>query len=183
MYITDSVIKSVSRIKIPCLDNEENKKVQDFHQYLLNVSKNRNNSNEVGIIISLDNWEHYCLLGSENEISISKDCIARKIIQEAPYGSLIFMHNHPKNTVFSEQDLRSFFSADSIKVASVICNNGRIYLLVKLDNYSMVNAIYKYNCIMKTKPKGGAVKEFLRVCTEVGLQYKYGGNIYGKKNI
>lgn len=175
--ITDDVIDSVMRIRIPVFDNEENKLIQYFQQELLRVSKRKNNSNEVGCLISMSDWSPRFILGNENSITLADDSVCYRKVKESPKNSLIFMHNHPRNTIFSETDLRSFFKADSIWIMTVICNNGRIHMLMKDSFFQPVSAEIEYNRQVVLQSDTSAVKRFLRTCRKWGLHYKYGGNI------
>lgn len=65
----------------------------------------------------------------------------------APSNSLIFIHNHPKNSTFSEVDLKSFLVADSLLMITVVCNSGRVYSLTKGHGFDVFKAISYYNYI------------------------------------
>lgn len=82
--ITDDVIDSVMRIRIPVFDNEENKLIQYFHQELLRVSKRKNNSNEVGCLISMSDWSPRFILGNENSITLADDSVCYRKVKESP---------------------------------------------------------------------------------------------------
>ncbi|MDC7278655.1 hypothetical protein NXH64_03970 [Butyrivibrio fibrisolvens] len=92
----------------------------------------------------------------------------------SPKNSLIFLHNHPQNTCFSEVDLRSFMTADAIYMMSVIGNNGRIFFLIKTDDYDKAASLVFYEKLFENF-EGSSVKEFLRTCRKVGLKFVYGG--------
>ena len=90
-----------------------------------------NNSNEVGMLVSLIDWKYIVICGTENGISLGTVPQAKELVCTAPRNSLLFLHNHPKNSIFSETDLESFLTADSILMATVVCNNGKQYFLAK----------------------------------------------------
>ncbi len=97
-----------------------------------------------------------------------------KLFIEAPKNSLLFFHNHPKNTVLSERDLNTFLSSDSVKTVSVITNNGRQYFLTKTEGFEKEKALNEYDRIFTEKVEG-SVKEFLRTCRGCELIFEYGG--------
>ena len=91
----------------------------------------------------------------------------------APKNSLAFFHNHPKNTCFSEKDLESFFMSETLYMIAVIGNNGRQFFLIKTSKYSKEEAMAYYDHLFDNKKN--CVKEFLRTCRKVGLNFMYGG--------
>ena len=99
---------------------------------------------------------------------------ARIKMECAPKNSLIFLHNHPRNSCFSEIDLYSFMTADPIYMISVIGNNGRQFFLIKMEDYDKEKALKYYNEIYE-RIEGSTVKEFLRTCRKIGLKFVYGG--------
>ena len=103
---------------------------------------------------------------------------ARDMFYTSPKNSLIFIHNHPKNSTFSEVDLKSFLAADSLLMMTVVCNNGRIYSLTKEEGFDDFEAISYYNSIFDSvNYEDSAVAEFLRTCSKVKLIYGYGDNM------
>ena len=122
---------------------------------------NKNDSNEVGMLVNLQDWTNIMINGTENGVTLKKDKAASNLICTAPKNSLLFFHNHPKNSCFSEKDLESFMISDAIKMMSVVCNNGRLYYLIKMDTFDKCEALMHYETIY-SKIESGSVKEFLR---------------------
>lgn len=132
MQITQAVIDNVRKIKLNGFDKEELQQIQVLHKELLRYSmKNNNSSNEVGTFVSLIDWKYIVICGTENGISLSTVPQAKELVCTAPRNSPLFLSNHPKNSIFSETDLESFLTADSILMATVVCNNGKQYFLAK----------------------------------------------------
>lgn len=174
--ITDSSIDSVRCIKIPTFREEENLQMQQLHKKLLYISRQKNNSDEVGCLVSLVDWSFRFVIGTENAVSLARDTIACHMVKTYPRGSLVFLHNHPRNTVFSETDLRSFLKADSILLMSVVCNDGKVHLLMKRAGFQPLEAEIGYNQLVNETSEVSAVRRYLRICGKYGLYYKYGGN-------
>lgn len=175
MQITQTVIDSLRKIKLDGFDEDELQKIQTLHKKLLKYSMKNNNSNEVGMLVNLTDWKYIVILGTENGISLSTVPQAKELVCTAPRNSLLFLHNHPKNSIFSETDLESFLTADSILMATVVCNNGRQYFLIKTALFDKYKALVYYD-EMYDLTKEGSVKEFLRTCKKAGLDYNYGGS-------
>ena len=66
--------------------------------------------------------------------------------------------------------------SDAIKMMSVVCNNGRLYYLIKMDTFDKCEALMHYETIY-SKIESGSVKEFLRTCSKIGLKFIYGGHV------
>ena len=62
-------------------------------------------------------------------IEDSKDALF--IFDTARFRTLIFMHNHPNNSCFSERDFFNFVSEDKMFLATAVCNNGNIHIMKK----------------------------------------------------
>ena len=108
MVIDDKSIEQVKKLSFPLLYDDENELLYKMHIRLLKVAMDKNNSNEVGFIINLMDRKHFEILGNEDGIELRKVIEARDLFFTAPSNSLIFIHNHPKNSTFSEVDLKSF---------------------------------------------------------------------------
>ena len=158
----------------PDFDDEERDIIKELHRKLLKRSMNKNDSNEVGMLVNLQDWTDIIVNGTEDGIRLKEDKKAFDLICTAPKNSLLFFHNHPKNSCFSERDLESFMTSDAIKMMSVVCNNGRLYYLIKMDTFDRCEALMYYEAIY-SKTESGSVKEFLRTCSKVGLKFIYGG--------
>lgn len=64
----------------------------------------------------------------------------------------------------------------AIKAISVVTNQGEVYILNKLDNYSFDNTRKLLNEIYQSYPNGDIddrdfVKKFLKHCYEGGIEY------------
>ena len=174
MVICQENIGNIKRINIPDFDDEERDIIKELHRKLLKRSMNKNDSNEVGMLVNLQDWTDIIVNGTEDGIRLKEDKKAFDLICTAPKNSLLFFHNHPKNSCFSERDLESFMTSDAIKMMSVVCNNGRLYYLIKMDTFDKCEALIYYRTIY-SKTESGSVKEFLRTCSKVGLKFIYGG--------
>lgn len=174
MIITQENIDAIKRIKIPGFDDEEIDTIRDLHKKLLNRSMNKNESNEVGMLINLQDWSDIIVDGTENGVTLKNVTKAYELLCTAPKNSLLFFHNHPKNSCFSERDLESFLTSDAIIMISVVCNNGRLYYLIKTDTFNKDTALFYYDKIYE-ETESGSVQEFLRTCSTIGLKFFYGG--------
>jgi hypothetical protein len=135
-YISKDIIDNLHIVKIDnFFDGKETLKINDIQKELLSKSKNNNNSDEVGILLSLIDWTYITIYGNSEGISLSTNSKAKSILYTAPRNSLLFFHNHPKNSIFSERDIETFLTADGIMMVSVVCNNGRQFFLIKEKDF------------------------------------------------
>ena len=172
--ISDEIFDRVCCVPIDEFDEEELLLIQQLHKKLLMHSKEKNDNNEVGILVDLSDWSDILIEGNENSISMRCNPDAKMKMEYAPKNSLLFLHNHPRNTCFSEIDLSSFLTADPIYMMSVIGNNGRQYFLIKTETFDKGCALEYYDELFENAG-GSSVKEFLRTCRKVGLRFIYGG--------
>lgn len=172
--ITDETIQKMRVVEIEGFDREELEKINRLQKEVLCESEKNNKSNEVGILLNLLDWTYVVVYGNETGISLRQNDKAKQLLLTAPTHSLVFLHNHPKNSGFSERDIETFLTADTILMMSVACNNGRQYFLKKEADFDKNYALQFYEKIFENT-ESGSVKEFLRVCGKVNLKYVYGG--------
>ncbi len=175
LLISEEYIAKVSTPKLDFFDEEECEKIKALHKKLLETAMKDNDSNEVGFLVNLIDWTYLPTLGGERGITIRSNPDAKELLITAPAHSLVFLHNHPRNSVFSERDLNSFLTTDAILMVTVVCNNGRTYYLVKSADYNTEDALKYYDDLFENEKIEHTVKEFLRTCKKVGLSFYYGG--------
>ena len=65
------------------------------------------------------------------------------------------MHNHPRNSSYSDRDVRFVINNDNVKCLSIVKNNGRVETLTKTDKYDKNKAITEFKrCLRKYVTKG-----------------------------
>jgi hypothetical protein len=173
-YISKNIISNLHVVKIDGFDEKEILKINDIQKELLSKSKNNNNSDEVGILLNLIDWTYVTIYGNSKGISLGTNSEAKFLLYTAPRNSLLFFHNHPKNSIFSERDIETFLTADGIMMVSVVCNNGRQFFLIKEKDFDKNFALQYYEMIFNSSNNGN-VREFLRTCSKANLKFIYGG--------
>ena len=136
IFITESAINKVDFVKPKDFSDTQASLMMSKNKELLNVAKNQNNSNEVLFIENLDFNNEVRILGDEFVVSPAKNPFAVSIIANAKRQSLVYLHNHPSTNTFSIGDIDTFVCERAIKAISVVTNQGEVYILNKLDNYS-----------------------------------------------
>lgn len=176
IFITDTAIEKVSLVKPSDFSYSQASLMKSKHKELLNVAKKQNNSNEVLFIENLDFNNEVRISGNEFVVSPGKNPFAVSVIAHAERQSLIYLHNHPSTNTFSVGDIDTFVCEKAIKAISVVTNQGEVYILNKLDNYSFNNTRKLLNEIYQSYPNGDIddrdfVKKFLKRCYEGGIEY------------
>lgn len=158
--IDQKILDNLPFIQINSLSLEENAFVNNWIKYLLYYAKNYNNSNEVGVILDITNWENTdIVLGYEHHVKFNTD----KMIKWLDEGNdnLIIIHNHPSNNIFSEKDLLNFCMTQSINTMIVAGNKGTIYFVQKLNGFNKFKVIMNYFTAKKLNNKNIPANKFM----------------------
>lgn len=134
--ISDAVIESIPKIKVT-KSQEINDLIYNCHKELLRIAKNKNKSWEVAMFIDLLNPNNkYIIKGTINGVDMHVSEEVMHLINYNPVASVIVLHNHPRNGLFSEQDLNTFCDYNSIYLITAVCNDGNIHMLRKEKNFN-----------------------------------------------
>ena len=95
MFITQKNIDAIKRISIPGFDDEEIETIKELHKKLLKKSMNKNKSNEVGMLVNLQDWSDIMITGTENGVTLKDNKTAYDLLCTAPktvcYFSIIIL--------------------------------------------------------------------------------------------
>lgn len=147
--ITDDAIKRVSKVNISGYTDEQCAMIQKQHKELLEYSHKYNDNKEVAFVFDsyLSNRKEYT--GSDDIIDFGSDLSGK---------DLVLLHNHPRNSSYSFNDIVEFVRNDSIKTFTIVKNNGKIETLTKIDSYDKLGMLKKLqrmkNDITKIAPEG-----------------------------
>lgn len=146
-FIDDDTIAKIARIEA-FESNEMNKLLYEHHKNLLKIAQRKNASKEVGLFWDLNNVykEPLKIMGKVNGFNINSNDNVSKMVKN-PYNLLtvVVMHNHPRNGLFSGADIRSFIDFNSIYLMTAVCNDGTIYMLRKETNFNPLLMEKYYN--------------------------------------
>lgn len=120
--ITDKSIDSIPKVSISQYSDENLLFIQEQHKELLRTAKNENHSNEVAFVFKNDFQSKDVILG--NETGVEFGTLGGR--------DLFVMHNHPRNSSFSFDDLVEFIGNKAIKSLSIVKNNGGVEVLTKI---------------------------------------------------
>lgn len=145
---------------------------------------------EVGILVDIPNISNISIGQEGSDYWLIKGKLPRRVrMQDNPKAlqtmetyernRLLFMHNHPSGATFSGEDLRMFWTNDSIHTLTAVGNNGCIYLLQKginFDKYKLSEDYHKIADANKDKLNNGtiAVQQILDNAEKYDMLYKKG---------
>ena len=191
IYINDIAISKVPLIHIKGLTEEQSEIFQQKHKDLLHMAMTKNNSNEVANVFSLDFAHNIFHFGNENMVSLSKHPTIVGLIRGSDEKTVFVAHNHPSTKKFSYTDFSVILMNESVFGISAITNTGEAHILVKTEDYDRESAfilltqirdkyLEKSNGIYDEQMDSNVVKEFLKICGNVGLIYQKGGGGHEK---
>lgn len=176
IFVTEQAVQKVDFVQPSDFSARQAAAMQQKHRELLETAMKKNHSNEVLFIEDLQFSSEVQVLGSEFVVSPGRNPFAVSVIAHADRYSLIYLHNHPSTNTFSVGDIDTFVCERAIKVMSVVTNQGEVYVLNKLDNYSFENTRQLLTDIFNRFPDDeiddkAFVKQFLARCGEGGIEY------------
>lgn len=161
--ITEETISSVPLIKISGYNEAQAKLIQNEHKELLRFSMTENNSEEVAFILSRDFRRQKVITGNDSDIKLPED------VFEISQKGLIYMHNHPRNSSFSKNDIVQFILNDRIKTFTIVKNNGKVEALTKINTIGIMNQIKYIPKLFTGKNKPKAVSTILNLLVKKGV--------------
>jgi proteasome lid subunit RPN8/RPN11 len=183
--ITDIAIEKVRRTRVFGFNDDENRFIQNQHKRLLQISKDKNNSEEVAIVIDIIQWDDEVVIGDKNRVQMEANVNAHKMIVEYPKNTVLVMHNHPSTSTFSGEDFKMFCDYEPIFVMTIVGNDGSVQVMEKDVDFDGQTCKIKYGELAENYKNQGyknngtkAMKYIIKHPSEFNILYKHGG----KKN-
>lgn len=164
--ITDSAINRIPFMKLSRFTEKEAKELQAIHKQLLEESKIRNQSNEVGYKMTPDFNLKEIKYGTDDKLTFSNVSISTETY---------VAHNHPRNNSYSMNDLLFFYENDDVQLLTIVKNNGNIELLDKANfDKAKFKTLVRRNIKKYTSNKGETdfdkvVSQTLKEASKKGL--------------
>ena len=170
--ITDKTVEKVPRITVPEFAEEQNDFIQNQHKDLLKYARDNNDNKEIAFVFRKDLTDKTVFVGSDDVIDFGNRLLGKG-------DGLFVMHNHPRNSSFSDMDISLFISNDNIKGFSIVKNNGCVEIITKTERYSIEKMKIIYGRAYKKFVVNGT-KEEIDKAIEYILR-KNGGIVEWKK--
>lgn len=172
MPITDRAIERVPKVDIDGYTEEQCLEIQRQHKELLEYAKRYNNSKEAAFVFDSTISKRKEYIGSDEMIDFGS----------VLYGKDLFvMHNHPRNSSYSLNDIIEFVKNDNIKTLTIVKNNGNIETLTKLKKCDKLSLLRGLQRLEKNSIKTGSDNEYRKIINKFLSKHQEGGLLEWKK--
>lgn len=139
---------------------------------LLKVAREENNSNEVACVVDLiRNEKTKFIKGERHEVNVYSDSDVFYLLHSAKDNTLALCHNHPGLTDFSANDIGVFMRHNTIKIMTIVTNQGVVRYLSKGEHFNYSGAVeLKRLCQKKAMVILIDVLPYLKKCYSVGIE-------------
>ena len=172
--ITDKVISCIPKVDIEGYTEEQCLEIQKQHKELLKFSKEQNDNKEVAFVLKNDVSKMIIepIKGTDEKIDFGSALQGK---------DLFVMHNHPRNSSYSLNDIIEFIKNDSIKTFTIVKNDGNIEVLTKLKGYDRLSLLTELQRMEKKRIKTGSDSEYRKVIDKFLSKHQEGGLFEWKK--
>jgi hypothetical protein len=172
--ITDKAISRIPKVDIEGYTEEQCLKIQKRHKELLKFSKEQNENKEVAFVLKNDVSKMITepIKGTDEKIDFGSALQGK---------DLFVMHNHPRNSSYSLNDIIEFIKNDSIKTFTIVKNDGNIEVLTKLKGYDRLSLLTELQRMGKKRIKTGSDSEYRKVIDKFLSKHQEGGLFEWKK--
>lgn len=172
--ITDKAISRIPKVDIEGYTEEQCLEIQKQHKELLKFSKEQNEDKEVAFVLKNDVSKMITepIKGTDEKIDFGSALQGK---------DLFVMHNHPRNSSYSLNDIIEFIKNDSIKTFTIVKNDGNIEVLTKLKGYDRLSLLTELQRMGKKRIKTGSDSEYRKVIDKFLSKHQEGGLFKWKK--
>ncbi len=172
--ITDKAISRIPKVDIEGYTEEQCLEIQKQHKELLKFSKEQNENKEVAFVLKNDVSKMITepIKGTDEKIDFGSALQGK---------DLFVMHNHPRNSSYSLNDIIEFIKNDSIKTFTIVKNDGNIEVLTKLKGYDRLSLLTELQRMEKKRIKTGSDSEYRNVIDKFLSKHQEGGLFEWKK--
>lgn len=172
--ITDKAISRIPKVDIEGYTEEQCLEIQKQHKELLKFSKEQNENKEVAFVLKNDVPKMITepIKGTDEKIDFGSALQGK---------DLFVMHNHPRNSSYSLNDIIEFIKNDSIKTFTIVKNDGNIEVLTKLKGYDRLSLLTELQRMGKKRIKTGSDSEYRKVIDKFLSKHQEGGLFEWKK--
>lgn len=146
--ITDKAIERVPKVDIDGYSEEQRVEIQKQHKEFLKFSKEQNDNKEVAFAFREDLTDKQIFLGSDDKLDFGTTLGGMG-------RDLTVLHNHPRNSSYSMNDL-DVFANKNVRTITIVKNNGTVEYLTKTDDFDNnrfaleCNRLYKKIVVKET---------------------------------
>lgn len=141
----------------------------------MKFSKEQNDNKEVAFAFREDLTDKQIFLGSDDKLDFGTTLGGMG-------RDLTVLHNHPRNSSFSDVDISLFKNLKSLKTLTIVKNNGDVEFITKGDNFNDEVFKLEYNRLKKKMVKNNTDAEYDKFISKL-LNKTKSGVIWSEKNI
>ena len=168
--ITPQAIEKVPLVNIPVLSDVENRNIQLMHKQLLEDAMKNNHSNEVAYILSKNGVSK--VYGTENTVDFAKSHETELLLKLSPERSLDVLHNHPKGSTFSFDDIAFFVNTGSVRSLTIVTNQGKVMYLTKTKSIDATEVNKDLFGLNFTNDVSKNIDNMSRILYNYGIRFK-----------
>lgn len=173
--ITDNAINRVPKVNIDGYTEEQCIEIQKQHKELLKFSKEHNENREVAFVFREGLTDKIPLFGDDDHLNFGTSLSGKG-------DNLTILHNHPRNSSFSDIDIFLFKNLKSLKTLTIVKNNGDVEFITKGDNFNDELFKLEYNRLRKKIIKNNTDAEYDKFINKL-LSKTKAGVIWSEKNV
>lgn len=173
--ITDNAINRVPKVNIDGYTEEQCIEIQKQHKELLKFSKEHNENIEVAFAFREGLTDKIPLFGDDDHLNFGTSLSGKG-------DNLTILHNHPRNSSFSDIDIFLFKNLKSLKTLTIVKNNGDVEFITKGDNFNDELFKLEYNRLRKKIIKNNTDAEYDKFINKL-LSKTKAGVIWSEKNV
>lgn len=162
--ITDSAIQNVKYVGIYGYTEEQSKAIQRQHKELLKIARDKNNNFEVALALNNNLEAGNPLFGRDNDVEFG-------LLNGT---NLTVLHNHPRGSGFSANDLKFFCQCDQVKTLTIVKNNGQVEYITKSESFDPKILSIEYARMHKKMIKRGTIDEYDKLINKLLTTSKSG---------
>lgn len=144
-FISIGNIYKIPYVEYPMFNNIENQSILSAAKEALLIARNENGGKEVAITYDLSSdpqFPDYCVVfGDAKSVKIMDDPKTVALIEKAQNLTIINIHNHPRGTGISFQDLAIFLAKDNIRLMCIVSNEGDIASLLRCEKIPAIEIL------------------------------------------
>lgn len=148
--ITDNAIQNVQYISVHGYTEEQSKIIQQQHKELLKIARDKNDNFEVAIVLNRELEPSAPLFGRDNDVTFGM----------LNGTNLTILHNHPRGSSFSANDLEFFCKCGQVKTLTIVKNNGQVEYITKANSFNPNTLSLEYARLHKKMIKKGTNDEY-----------------------
>ena len=134
-FISITSLGNIPYIRYPGFSKDNNLEALEAAREVLYKARTENKSNGTAMTYKLDRYrgenDYALVFGDETSVKFMSDPKTKEIVETTNDLAVINLHNHPKGSSFSFNDMGIFLMTGNIRLMTVLNNKGEISALFR----------------------------------------------------